>query len=665
MQGNVGRTIPDVAQKQWEDFYRIISSRADVELIDPAPGLPDMVFTANSGLILDNDVVLSHFAYHQRQPEEPLSKQWFETHSYNVHNVPPDLMFEGAGDALFDSDGRKLWAAYGNRTSLEAHPFLAAIFNMEVLSLMLTDPRFYHLDTCFLPLPDGYLLYYPEALDTRSNGLIEKTVPAEKRIVISNDNAVAFAANAVSVGRTVIMNRCFGGLRNRLESCGFEVIETDLSEFMKAGGSAKCLTLLLTATAPEKRAALSTVATRKLVAEGQLIDSQLMSRICDGIVEGGGSFRIHSMHLGQKRNELSTVEIEVAAPAGETLERLVQKIIRLGARLPLGESSDARLDSVTQDGVAPDNFYSTTIYRTQVRVGGKWLDVAGQRMDGVIVVSDGSARCELLRKLKARERVVTGGEGIRVMQPVGEAGRRDQFGFMASGISSERRVEIAVERIAWEMNRIRNNEGRIVVVAGPVVNHTGGALHLAWLVRNGYMNALLGGNAIAAHDIEEAMFGTSLGVDLKTGRLVEGGHRNHIAAINRIRRAGSISAAVEKEELESGLFYELIKNKIPFSLAGSIRDDGPIPETEMDLIKAQEDYARLIKEADMILMLASMLHAIGTGNMTPAGVKLVCVDINPAVVTKLTDRGSLESIGIVTDVGLFLSQLVKRLEAFS
>ena len=664
MQGNVGRTDSEAATRQWDDLYKIVSSRADVELIDPAPGMPDMVFTANSGLVLDKDLILSHFTYHQRQPEEPLFKRWFEERGYNVHMTPPDVMFEGGGDALFEPDGSRLWTAYGNRSSLEAHPFLASTCNIEVISLRLIDHRFYHLDTCFLPLPDGCLLYYPEALDNRSNRIIEDAVPAENRIILGHEDGVAFAANAVCVDHTIIMNRCTDVLRKRLESCGFEIITTSLTEFMKAGGSAKCLTLKLTETGAEKRSASTTVNTRRLVTEGQLIDSQIISRICDAVVDGGGSFLVRGMHLGQKHNELSTAEIDISAPDSELLERLVQKIIRLGARLPLGEANDAKLETVTLDGVAPEGFYSTTIYGTQVRVNAKWLDVDKQRMDGVIVVSDGSACCTLLRNLKKGDLVVTGGEGIRVTQSDVETNRGDRFGFMASGISSERRVELAIERIAWELNRIRNSDGRIIIVAGPVVVHTGGADYLSRLARLGYMHGLLGGNAIAVHDIEQAMFGTSLGVDLATGRLVEGGHRNHIAAINRIRKAGSIKKAVEKGIVKSGLFYELIKNEIPFSLAGSIRDDGPLPETEMDLIKAQDDYARLIKNSDMILMLSTMLHAIGTGNMTAARVKLVCVDINPAVVTKLTDRGSLESIGVVTDVGLFLSQLVKRLEAF-
>jgi lysine-ketoglutarate reductase/saccharopine dehydrogenase-like protein (TIGR00300 family) len=214
------------------------------------------------------------------------------------------------------------------------------------------------------------------------------------------------------------------------------------------------------------------------------------------------------------------------------------------------------------------------------------------------------------------------------------------------------------------MHRLREQGGRIVVVPGPVVIHTGAGEFLSWLVGAGYVQAILGGNAIAVHDIEQALLGTSLGVDLNQGNSMEGGHRHHLKAINAIRRCGSIARAVEMGVLTSGVFFECVRHGVPFSLAGSIRDDGPLPDTQTDLIKAQEDYARLLKGADLILMLSTMLHSIGVGNMTPAGVRMVCVDINPAVVTKLSDRGSLESVGIVTDVGLFLNLLTQRLKRF-
>jgi len=278
-----------------------------------------------------------------------------------------------------------------------------------------------------------------------------------------------------------------------------------------------------------------------------------------------------------------------------------------------------------------------------------------------------AAFCRLIRDLKRGDQVVVGVEGIRTVrnpqsrEERGESAGSHEFSFMGAGVSSERRVELVVEQIAWELRRIRAQGGKVVVVAGPVVVHTGGGEHLAQLIREGYVQVLLGGNAIAVHDLEQALLGTSLGVDLQRGVPVRGGHRHHLKDINIIRRCGGIARAVEQGVLTSGIFYECVRHQIPFSLAGSIRDDGPLPETQMDLVQAQADYARLLEGADMILMLSSMLHSIGVGNMTPSGIKLVCVDINPAVVTKLSDRGSLESIGVVTDVGLFLSLLVQQL----
>jgi lysine-ketoglutarate reductase/saccharopine dehydrogenase-like protein (TIGR00300 family) len=275
------------------------------------------------------------------------------------------------------------------------------------------------------------------------------------------------------------------------------------------------------------------------------------------------------------------------------------------------------------------------------------------------------ARCKLLRDLAVGEKVIVGVEGIRTTRKTESREKRNssqEFSFMGAGVSSERRVELVVEQIAWELRQIRDRGGKVVVTAGPVVIHTGGAQHLSRLIRDGYVQALLGGNAIAVHDLEQATMGTSLGVDMQKGVPVRGGHRHHLKVINTIRRYGSIAAAVQQGLITKGVMYECIKHGVPFCLAGSIRDDGPLPDTEMDLIKAQGEYSRLLQGAEMILMLSSMLHSIGVGNMTPAGVKMVCVDINPAVVTKLSDRGSVESVGVVTDVGLFLSLLTKQLD---
>lgn len=669
MVGNVHRSSRERALQQWQALYRHLSQRAEVKLIQPVPGWPDMVFTANAGLILGSTVVLSRFYHPERQGEQPHFKAWFEEQGYTVYELPPALAFEGAGDALLDRAGRWLWAGYGFRSMLESHPYLAKWLGIEVLSLRLVDERFYHLDTCFCPLSEGYLLYYPPAFDAYSNRLIEMRVPPEKRIPVQEGDAIHFACNAVDVNGTILVNRVSPELEATLQERGFAVVQTELTEFLKAGGAAKCLTLRLDETVAPQTDPVATVLSRTVTLQGHLVDSDLLTRAVDCIVDNGGSFQILKFQLGEKRQSTSTVELAVSAPTEETLDTILSALIEQGARLSEETQQDARLERVEKAGVAPDDFYVTTIYPTQVRVAGQWIPVQRQRMDGVIVVkgsdcngkTEFSAYCTLIRDLQVGDAVVCGVEGIRTVRQASKERSSQEFTFMGSGVSSERRVEILVEQIAWELRQIKERGGKTVVVAGPVVIHTGGGSHLATLIREGYVQALLGGNAIAVHDLEQNLYGTSLGVDLSRGTPVKGGHKHHLKTINLIRKYGSIRAAVEAGVITGGVFYECIRAQVPFSLAGSIRDDGPLPDTEMDLIKAQQDYARLLQGADMVLMLSSMLHSIGAGNMTPAGVKLICVDINPAVVTKLADRGSLESVGIVTDVGLFLSLLVQQL----
>src|SRR5579883_823938 len=667
MEGNIHRSSRDRSVEQWEGLHHILKQHAIVGLVKPQKGWPDMVFTANAGLVLGNNVVLSRFFHIERQGEEPFCKAGFSDHGFTVHELPKDLPFEGAGDALFDREGRWLWAGYGFRSELDSHPYLARWLDIEVLSLRLMDERFYHLDTCFCPLTDGYLLYYPPAFDAYSNRLIEMRVPEAKRIAIAEEDAVNFSCNAVNIDHTIVLNKASNKLKQRLAAAGFQVIETPLTEFLKAGGAAKCLTLRVTEPVQVDVHASATVESRVVRMEGHLLDAGLINQALDLIVDGGGSFQVLNFNLGEQRQSTSSAEVKVTAPSHDVMETLMTQLIDLGALPPPQDVCDSILETVTQAGVAPDDFYVTTIYPTEVRVQCEWVKVRGQRMDAAIVVRETptglDAHCSLLRDLQVGDRVVVGVEGIRTIRKTESREQRNtqEFSFMGAGVSSERRVELVVEQIAWELRQIRDQGGKVVVSAGPVVIHTGGGEHLAHLVREGYVQALLGGNAIAVHDLEQSMMGTSLGVDMQRGVSVRGGHRHHLKVINTVRRYGSIAQAVEQDAITSGIFYECVRHDIPFSLAGSIRDDGPLPDTQMDLIKAQADYARLIQGADLILMLSSMLHSIGVGNMTPAGVKMVCVDINPAVVTKLSDRGSVESVGVVTDVGLFLSLLVQQL----
>jgi lysine-ketoglutarate reductase/saccharopine dehydrogenase-like protein (TIGR00300 family) len=401
--------------------------------------------------------------------------------------------------------------------------------------------------------------------------------------------------------------------------------------------------------------------TDTIEAEGHLIDSGLLSAIFDKIIEVKGSYQIVTFDIGKTNDDPSRLKMRVTVPDEATLDDLLQQLTTFGAH-PVRESN-VLVKPAEKDRCVPDDFYSTTNHRTHVRLAGRWVEVERQRMDAVIVVEGKKAACRKLRDVKAGEKVVCGHDGIRVTPEFKE---RDRFGFafMSNDVSSERRVEGSVARIAQMIRDVKGGGGRIAVVAGPVVVHTGGVEHFSSIIRGGFVNVLLAGNALAVHDIEYALSGTSLGIDLVAGAPAEQGHRNHMAAINTINRAGSIRAAVEQGVLKSGVMYECVKHGVDFVLAGSIRDDGPLPETVMDLVDAQERYAAALADnVQLVLMLSSMLHSIGVGNMLPSWVRVVCVDINPAVVTKLSDRGSQQTVGVVTDVGLFLHRLAEALRS--
>jgi lysine-ketoglutarate reductase/saccharopine dehydrogenase-like protein (TIGR00300 family) len=340
------------------------------------------------------------------------------------------------------------------------------------------------------------------------------------------------------------------------------------------------------------------------------------------------------------------------------MQHLLQELLGLGCS-PV-DSADAQLRRVERDRCAPDDFYSTTNHRTLVRIDQNWVTVDNQRMDALIVVEQGGAFCRRLRDVRAGDQVVTGMRGIRV---VPESKERDRlaFAFMSNGISSERQVETAVRQTAALIRQTIEQKQKVVVVAGPVVVHTGGVQGLAQLIRNGCVHAVLSGNALGVHDVEAALFGTSLGVRLADGRQEEHGHRNHMRAINAIFHAGSVASAVESGRLSSGILYECVRHGVPFVLAGSLRDDGPLPDTITDMNAAQDAYAAQVKGAGLVLCLGSMLHSIATGNMLPSSVKMVCVDINPAVATKVSDRGTGQAVCVVADVGLFLDLLSKVL----
>ena len=395
-------------------------------------------------------------------------------------------------------------------------------------------------------------------------------------------------------------------------------------------------------------------------AEGHLIDSGNFQAILTTVVEHGSEYEILRFDVGRNNAQGSHLTLQLTSDSDARLQDLLSRLSVFGCFVK--GSPDVLLRPADMDGAAPVDFYSTTNHRTAVVLNGEWVDVDHQRMDAALVVKDGTVSCRKLREIRKGDQIVCGMQGIRVTPDVQQRDK-PSFGFMSNEVSSERRVETSVKRVAEMMRRVKAEGGKIAFVAGPVMVHTGGSEYFCRLIELGYVDVLLSGNAIAVHDIEVALSGTSLGIDLSSGHPVEHGHRNHMRAINAVRRAGGIGKAVETGVLTSGIMHACHTHGVKYILAGSIRDDGPLPETIMDLITAQDAYGNALEGVEVVVMLSSMLHSIGVGNMLPSWVKVICVDINPAVVTKLSDRGSTQTIGIVTVVGLFLHQLAEQLKS--
>ncbi|MDQ6723140.1 MAG: TIGR00300 family protein, partial [Thermoproteota archaeon] len=318
-----------------------------------------------------------------------------------------------------------------------------------------------------------------------------------------------------------------------------------------------------------------------------------------------------------------------------------------------------------KDWVLPDDFYSSTNNPTQIFLNGKWINVENMMMDKCIVLDpvNNIARCKINREVIKGELIVTGERGIKITPQERPRGGVDMFQFMSSSSSSERPSQQIAKKVAYDIYKTKQLGGKIIVVSGPVLVHSGSSDILAKLIRYGYVDGILAGNALAVHDIENALMGTSLGMHVDDGTLAVRGHRNHMMIVNEVFKAGSIKSMVENKILKNGVMYECIINNVPFVLCGSIRDDGPIPDVITDIVEAQKQYKELLKDAKLVLMFSSMLHSIAVGNMIPASVKVIAVDINQPVVTKLLDRGTTQAIGIVTDIGSFLPLIMKQLES--
>lgn len=401
---------------------------------------------------------------------------------------------------------------------------------------------------------------------------------------------------------------------------------------------------------------------QEIEVKGHLIDSMILTRIFDKVMDLKGDFQVLEFTVGKRKREPSYARLLVRGKNQQHLYELLESIYREGAQ-PVSVRP-VMLESAVIDMVMPDNFYSTTNNITQIYYNNSWINVENMMMDKCIVlnVEKKIAVCKMIRDVEKGDMIVVGEQGIRIIPQERPREGIDIFQFMSSDSSSERPTQHIARKVANDIYDTMKAGGKIIVVSGPVLVHSGASESLAKLIQLGYVHGLLAGNALAVHDIENALMGTSLGMHINDGTLAVRGHRNHMQAINEVFKAGSLKAMVQKKILEKGVMYECIINNIPFVLAGSVRDDGPIPDVITDIVEAQRKYKILLKDAKMVLMLSTMLHSIAVGNMLPASVKVVAVDINQPVVTKLLDRGTNQAIGVVTDVGTFLPMVVQHLQ---
>jgi len=400
--------------------------------------------------------------------------------------------------------------------------------------------------------------------------------------------------------------------------------------------------------------------THAIEIKGHLIDSAILTKIFDIIMDLGGDFQVQDFTVGRRKKDLSYAKLLVAGKNQKHLDRMLELLYLEGATSKLQKK--VRFKKALKNMVMPEDFYSTTNNRTEVFHKGRWISVENIMMDKCIVVKSNKARCVPIREIKRGDLIVVGEEGIKITPPERPREGMNVFQFMGSSTSSERPTQHIAKRVAEDIYKTKNNGGKIVLVGGPAIVHTGASSSIATLIRLGFIDALLAGNALAVHDIEYATLGTSLGMNVNDGTLAVRGHRNHMQALNYVFNAGSISQMVKKKMLKKGIMYECIKKKIPFVLAGSLRDDGPIPDVIEDVILAQKKYKEVLKDAKLVIMVATMLHSIATGNMLPADVKIIVVDINQATVTKLMDRGTWQALGIVSDVGAFIPLVLQEIK---
>ncbi|AXR77176.1 hypothetical protein AArc1_0834 [Natrarchaeobaculum sulfurireducens] len=413
-----------------------------------------------------------------------------------------------------------------------------------------------------------------------------------------------------------------------------------------------------TLTIPRHKERSMTVS-RTVELEGHIIDSGMMGTCFGLVMDMGGEFEVEEFEVGRTKHAETYCRMRVTADTEEDLRAILHELNQQGATVT--DPRDATLEAAPEDGVVPVDFYSTTNHPTVVRVDGEWLPVEDVEMDCALVVDRSGetprVHTTVLNAIEAGDLVVTGDTGIRVDPPERPRNGTGSFGFMQGGVSSERPSASLIEEIADEMRAANEDDGTVLAVCGPAIVHSGGRNALADLVRTGYVDALSAGNGFAVHDLERDLYGTSLGVDTESLEHPRKGHKHHIYTISEIVRLGGIEAAVSEGVVSEGVMFECVENDVPYVLAGSIRDDGPLPDTITDAIEAQDAIREQAQDADLVLMLSTLLHSVAVGNCLPSTTKTVCVDINPATVTQLLDRGSAQAIGLVTDIGTFLPML--------
>lgn len=398
---------------------------------------------------------------------------------------------------------------------------------------------------------------------------------------------------------------------------------------------------------------------REIEVRGHLIDSLILTKIFDVVMDLGGEFEVLEIRIGKKKKDESYAKLRIQGKNQKHLDQILELVYREGATAKI--QKEVELKPALKNSVMPDGFYSTTNNYTQIFLKGKWINVDNMMMDKCIVVNGNTAKCVPIRDVKKGDKIVVGENGLRIIPPKRPREGMNVFQFMGGSSSSERPTQHIAKKVAEDIYKTRKTGGKIVLVGGPAIVHTGAADSVAILIRMGYINALLAGNALAVHDIEYATLGTSLGMNVHDGTLAVRGYRNHMQTINSVFKAGSIEKMVKGKKLKKGIMYECIKKNIPYVLAGSIRDDGPLPDVITDVAVAQKKYKEVLKNAKMVIMASTMLHSIATGNMLPADVKIIIIDINQPTVTKLMDRGTWQAVGVVSDVGAFMPMVTQEL----